>query len=251
MTDEQKREIAQSLTEQRDNLQQTASEARKMRAELRLKNRDKQIDFLQKLGELSFAFGGAIVPVIIISHTTDTVSHLPYVLVGVAIYILNGVVALWQVKARIEQDADDTPFVGLDEEILAYPVANALNKVISDLGNDDYKKEYWEAVNKVTNQEASVDKTFKPKASFWLDIAILDFVVASLFVIRAVWQYGDVWYWLLFAVSVLLIIALIVVSYIRTIKNQFSLQMKREELQKIRNDYQTWLNSTINPTRKK
>lgn len=251
MTDEQKDAVAKELTTRRDELLRTASEARNLRTSLRLENRGKQADFLQKIGELSFAFGGAIVPVLIISHTADTVSHSSYVLIGLAIYLMSGIVALWKVKTQIEQDADDTPWVGIKEELMIYPVTNAINKLLSDLDNDSYKKEYLDACGYVTDSGTTADgKPSKPKASFWLDVAILNFVIASLFVVRAIWHYGTGWYWLMFGISVLLILILMTVSYRRTIKNQKNLQTEREKLQNIKNDSQTWFNNTFNPTHK-
>lgn len=246
MTSDEKKEVLQGLTEQRDNLQQTMNEAHHTKAKLMLQNREKQAEFLQKLGELSFTFGAAIVPIIIISHSSNKVTHLPYVLVGVAIYILNGLVALWQLKAKLEKDADDTPFVGLDEQIMAYPVINSLNKLLLDVDNEDYQKEYWQAANNATKSDAT-DSTAstKPKANFLLDLVILDFVIASLFVIRAVWSYGTAWYWVAFSLTILFIIALTTLSYIRTIKNQFKLQTKKATLQKIRAGYQDWFNKKV------
>lgn len=245
MTAEEEKEVKEGLTHKRDNLQHIMNDARKQRAELRLQNREKYADFLQKLGELSFAFGAAIIPVIIVSNSKGKITHLLYVLIGIAVYLLNGLVAMWKTKSKIEQDADDAPFIGLDEEIDAYPVINAINKLLHELGNKKYQQEYKDATN-VETWDASKDKEDRnARTSFLLDILVLNFVIASLLVARTVWTYSSVLYWAIFIAIVAVLLSLIVLSYIRTIKSQYSLRAKHEKLRGIRSDYQKWFDEEV------
>lgn len=241
MTSNEKEEVLKSLTEQRNDLLQTMNEARQMRAELILKNRDKQVDFLQKLGELSFTFGAAIVPVIIIAHSGDKINYVQYVFVAVALYMINGFLSLWQVKARLEQDADNTPFVGLDEELITYPVINSLSKLLNDPENKKYQKEYLNDANNAITLGSSDNIVTKSRVNLWFDIVILNFIFASLFMIRAVWSYAATTYWTIFSFIILLMTVFIILSYARIIKNQSVLQDKTEKLRKIKADYQEWL----------
>ncbi len=244
MTEAEKENALKGLSHTRDNLQKIMSEARNKRAELSLSNREKYNDYLQRLGEVSFIIGAAIVPLVIVSHAKIEIDHIAYVLVGVCFYLINGFLALWITKDRIEQDADDAPHIGLDEEIATYPIINAINKLLYELEDKEIQKEYWSATNvdllKATN---SVER--KARISFWLDILLVNFVVASLLVVRAAWPYGDLIYWLTFAAILLSLLSLALKSYKRAIINQGLLHQKRMQLQSIRAKYEEWFNNAV------
>jgi hypothetical protein len=245
MTNDEEKELKDGLTSERNIYEKIMSEARGKRAELRLQNRDKHTDFLQKVGELSFTFGAAIIPLIFITHSASNIKSLVYILIGVGIYLLNGVIALWKNKSVIEQDADDSPHVGLDEEINTYPIINSINKLLTDISSDDHKDEYVKSKKDFLEFAFSIKSDFKAKATFWLDLVILNFVLASLVVGRALWPYNQIVYWIGFAAIILIMVGLITLSYIRTIRNQMNLHIKKERLAKIKADYQDWYNKTM------
>lgn len=247
MNDEETKDVLKSLETSRNGLQKQLSDARNMRANLQLSNIDKYREFIQKMGELSFIIGAAIVPVVIV-RGSDKVSNLGFVLAGVGLYLLNGVLSLWHVKSVLERNADDIPFIGLNEEINTYPIINAQNKLLFDIRNNNYQKEYKDAnLNCIKYaQEPENDKT-KPdsKISFWIDILLTIFVIASLLVAKAVWIFSDLAYEITFATVILLMILLGLISYIKTLQNQMNLKLKQNELAHIKKDYQDWHNKTI------
>lgn len=245
MTSEEKKQVLQGLAHSRDVLQETMRKAREQRVTLQLGNIDKCRDFLQKLGELSFAFGAAIIPLIIVTHAGDKIRSLPYVLIGVALYLLNGLLALWKSKLILERNADDAPHVGLEEEIYTYPVIHAHNKLLFDLENMEYLEEYRSTSLAVVEWAPTATKGEKPRISLWSDLLLINFVVASILIIKAVWAYSTLAYWIIFAVAVLLMVVLTIISYMRAWKNQLQLKSKREKLAAIKAEYQKWHNDHI------
>lgn len=245
MNEAEKKEVSEGLTDARNNLQAGMSKARDMRVDLQLANIDKHREFLQKVGELSFTFGAAIIPLIIVTNANKNIKSIVYVFVGVALYLLNGLLAFWKSKAIMERNADDAPYVGLDEEIHTYPVIHAHNKLLFDLENKEYQEEYRQASLATLEWAPTALPTKKPKVSVWLDVLLIDFVVASLLIVRAVWPYSNLLYWIVFAAVVVFMAALTVVSYVKSWQSQVLLQAKREKLAEIKAEYQRWHNSTI------
>lgn len=240
MTSEEEKEIKEGLQATRNNLQNIMSEARHQRAEIRLSNRDKAREFLQRVGELSFTLGAAIIPLVLITHAGKDIRHITFALAGVALYLLNGLVALWKTKTLLEQDADDAPHVGLDEEISAYPVINALNKLLYDLHDEGYQQEYKQAQQAVPRTVTSQTGKEKTRASFIIDILLTNFVIASLLITRTVWPYSASAYWFVFIVILLFIAILVWTSYKRTSENQAKLRDKHKKLAEIKGAYQEW-----------
>lgn len=245
MTEAEKKEVLQGLTDKRDDLQAMMHEARGMRVGLQLGNIDKHRDFLQKIGELSFTFGAAIIPLVIVTNANKKIKFIAYVFIGVAVYLLNGLLALWKSKQIMERNADDAPYVGLDEEINTYPVINAHNKLLFDLENETYLEEFRQTSTQFLEWAPTALATKKPKVSVWLDLLLINFVLASLFIVRAVWSYSALLYWGIFAAILVFMIALTVISYIKSWQSQVLLQTKREKLATIKADYQQWHNSTV------
>lgn len=247
MTEDEAKEVKTGLQAKRDELQQAMHEARDARVKLQLGNMDKHRDFLQKIGELSFVLGAAIAPVILATHASEKVDHLGFVIAGAALYLLNGLLALWRSKEMLERNADDAPFVGLNEEIHTYPLIHAHNKLLFDLDDETYREEYrktsLEAVDGLNSLQP--DQT-RPKVSLWLDALLANFVLASLLIARAVWPQHATWvYWLIFGVALTTIAVLTVIGYMRAWKSQLLLQTKREKLAAIKAEYQEWHNTNI------
>lgn len=240
MSKEEEKEIIAGLTASRDELQNTLAEARQLRMELRLSNRDKFREFQQKLGELSFVFGAAIIPLVVVSQKDGHINHLSYLLAGVAVYLIVGFIALWRTKTMLEQDADDSPHVGLSEEIATYPLINALNKLLHDVHSEEYQKEYFQIKDVAIDGLTESEDGYKTRTNFTADILLSLFVLASLLVVRTVWPYDEWIYWEVFLVTIGAVLLLTLFSYQRTLKNQKLLSGKRRELASIRKKYQDW-----------
>jgi len=245
MSDDEIKEVQKGLEGKRDSLQAILQDARKVRVSLQLSNIDKYRDFLQRLGELSFAFGAAILPLVLVTHKDGDIPYLGYVIVGVCIYLINGLLSLWRSKDILERNGDDTPYIGLDEEIRTYPVIHAHNKLLFDLENEKYQKEYKSASLAYLKwaPEAATTKILKP--SLWLDVLLIAFVVASFLIVRVLWPYDDRLYWISFAVLLIIMAILTKVSYGRSSKSQLELNNKRKKLARIKKKYQDWHNKNV------
>lgn len=236
-----------ALKSTRDNLQKALDEAIKDRASFQLAARDRYREFTQKIGEISFLIGAALVPIVIASGP-DKVSYLGFVLAGVGLYLLNGILALWHVKTMLERDSSDAPFIGLDSEIYTYPVIYAHNKLLFDLNDESYREEYKKVnlnfIEWARKNESSENRP-RPKASYWMDVLLSGFVIASLLVARAVWMFGELAYWIVFIVVFLLISVLLRASSVKLHTNHKNLEEKQEKLARIRREYQVWHNETV------
>ena len=243
MNNDKNKEAFEGLRDSQNELQKELSDARNMRVNLQLGNIDKYQKFVQKIGELSFAVGAAIVPVVIV-RGSDKVSNLCFVLVGVGLYMLNGILSLWHAKNVLETNVNDTPFIGLDEEIYTYPVIYAISKLLLDYNNKDYQEEYKKmclSCIKKNQEQENCEKTKRSKIDSWIDVLLADFAIASLLVAKAVWIFGNLIYWITFTAIILLIILLGTVSYIKTWQNQVNLKLKQEKLVDIKSVYQNWI----------
>lgn len=237
-------DVIKTLAPDRDNLQAQLNEIRDLRMQLSLKNRDQQREYLMKLGELSFIFGAAIVPVVIVSG--NKVSNLPFALVGAGLYLLNGLLALWRCKIIMYQDAEDVPQVGLDQELLLEPLIYAYNKLLHDPSSDSYRNEYINAEkNMLDTNLATQQKPRKTHVDLSADLGIYGFIAATLCIARTVWPFPGCTFWDVVVVFVLVVAIRLIVGYFQVRKAQRTLQDKRDVLTANRAKYQEWHNRQV------
>ena len=244
LTAEERQSFLKGVTGERDNLQTILENARRLRMDLRFKSRVKYMDFLQKLGELSFTFGSAMVPLIIVTDAHKSLRYPGLVIAGAVVYLLNGMISFWQVKRNVEQDGEDSPFVGLDEEINTYPIIYAKDKLLLEPDNVDHYNEHINAQRAFFAFNRSVDKS-EGKPTFWLDVMLFNFIAASLLVGGTIWPYPIWLYWEAMALSGILLISLFWVGYRRALKVQAKLRQKRETLRTIKENYTRWYNDKL------
>ncbi len=187
--DEEKRKwedaVIEKLKPERDKLQSQLDEIRDLRMNISLTNRDKRREFLMKIGELSLLVGAAITPVIIVADST--VSFQEFAVIGVGLYLLNGILALWRCKTLLYQDAEDAPQVGLDQEIMLEPVIHAYNKLLFDPSSKAYQDEYVAASKSLLDESQEIqNQKQKARLDFWADMVLYGFVLATLFVARTI-----------------------------------------------------------------
>jgi len=172
-------------------------------------------------------------------------NHLNFIFAGTALYLVNGVVAFWRSKNIFERNADSSPFVGLDEEIKVYPLVNAHNKLLIDLKNKGYIEEFRKASTDLLEWAPRVAEEQKPRVSIWLDIMLVNFVLASMLVMRPLWPYPSALYWVSCITLLILVVVFTAVGYMRSWKDQVMLITKKQKLAEIKADYQKWHNDNI------
>ena len=238
LTPSEEQPFKEELAQSRDGLQKIVNEGRRTRTGLQLKARERYIDFLQKLGELSFTFGGALIPLIVVTGSRKDIKTPALVLLGAALYLTNGVLAFWLTKTMIELDGDDAPHVGLDEEIAVFPLIYAKNKLLLEPNNVEHLNDHAQAEWALTNEPEERAKQKRP--SVWTDVLLFNFVVASVLVAGTFWPYGRPWYWLTFGLTVVTMVVLIGLDYKRALGNRKRLVVKRQKLAKIRAGFSEW-----------
>jgi hypothetical protein len=246
MTNEEEKEIKQAITKDRNYLQAHMADTRRLRMELRLQGRVRYTDFLQKIGELSLVFGAAIVPLILVTNANENIKYPLFVFTGAALYLVNGILALWATKEKIEQDGNDSPHVGLDEEIHTYPIINAKNKLLLELDNQDHLTEHQKAENDLLSWAQTIE-TRKSPLIFWVEILLLNFVTATTLVAGTVWPYSLKSYWIAFGAIIIFLVALVIIGYKRALKTQSELEAKHKKLAKIKGDYSKWREEKLQP----
>lgn len=234
MTNDEKAKI---LVEERDKLQAGLDEVRNLRMKLSLKTRDDHRAYLMKIGELSLIVGAAIIPVIIASN--NNVCFKSFAILAVIIYLLSGMLALWRSKVIIAQDAEDNPFVGLDEETQVQPIIHSYNKLVHNPLSEDYIQEYKDAsyqatqiLNKTTSKKKRVDPTS--------DLTLYGFILGTLLVARTQWPLSDQLYYIVLAIFGLTALILFMKDLHKAQMAALVLEQKRERLAEIRANYQKW-----------
>jgi len=236
MTEDEK---AILLAQERDKTQAKLEEIRALRMQLNLKNRDDRRDLLMKLGELSFIVGAAVTPILIVSDSN--ISHKSFAVLGVAIYLTSGLLAMWRCKTLLYQDAEDSPKVGLDEEIQLQPIVHSYNKLISNPSSAEYAQEYKNASEQaIRSLTTSSDGTAKSRIDPTIDLVLYGFILATLLILRTQWPFNDVSYWISLALFGVIAIVLSLRGYYEAKLVRQSLEHKRSKVAEIRNNYQEW-----------
>lgn len=237
MTDDEKRNL---ISQERDGLQSQLDEIRELRMKLGLKSRDDRRAYLTKLGELSLLVGAAIIPVVVVAKNTN-IPFKGFAIVGVFIYLLNGLLAFWRVKTLIYQDAEDSPQVGIDVEIQLQPLIHGYNKLIHDPSSEQYIEEYRAANLEFTKNltPESSDKNISridPSA----DLVLYGFILATLLVVRVQWPFSNLLYWISMAMFGVGVIILLIIGYYKAKLARKDLENKRKLIAKSRDEYQKW-----------
>lgn len=246
--DEEKRkwedDVIEKLQPERDKMQLQLDEIRSMRMNISLANRDKRREFLMKIGEFSLLVGAAITPVII--ATDGKVQFQEVAIIGVGMYLLNGILALWRCKTLLYQDAEDAPQVGLDQEVMLEPVIHAYNKLLYDPSSKTYQDEYTTASKALVDESQEIQAAKqKARLDFWADVVLYGFVLATLFVARTIWPFENVWYIETLLGFALLVCVLLLMGYRHAQKSRAALEKKHKRLQSERTRYQGWHNKEV------
>ncbi|HSW77951.1 MAG TPA: hypothetical protein VLG36_04075 [Candidatus Chromulinivoraceae bacterium] len=232
-------EVIEKLAPERDKLQDQLNEIRDLRMNISLASRDKRREYLMKVGELSLIVGAAITPVIIVADSD--VQFQSFAIIGVGLYLLNGVLALWRCKTLLYQDAEDAPQVGLDQEIMLEPIIHAYNKILLDPSSSTYQDEYKTASKGLLDKSKEIQaQKQKVTLDFWADTALYGFVLATLFVARTIWPFASIWYWQVLLSFALLVCILLLLGYRNSRKSRAALSQKHELLLSERTAYQEW-----------
>lgn len=236
MTEDEK---ALQLSQERDKLQLQLEEIRSSRMQLKLKSRDDRRAYLQKLGELSFIFGAAISPILVVS--SNDISFKIFAIAGVVIYLVSGLLAMWRCRTLVYQDAEDSPAVGIDAEIELQPIIHSYNKLIKDPSSNEYIQEYKDATHQAAQTlTASLHKTAKARIDPTIDIVLYGFILATLLILRTQWPFSDAFYWVGLASFGVVAIFLLLKGYYDTKLTAQALEQKQNEIRDAREKYQRW-----------
>lgn len=199
-------------------------------------------DFLLKIGELSFIFGAAIVPVIIISKTE--IREPIFIFLGVALYLTNGFIVLLKTKENIEKDTNQIPGLGADLEAEVLPISFSINKLIWDPTKKEHVQEYYDSQNQFVKKELA-PKTASNKVSFLLDFLFANFVWASLLLVKDIWPFSDISYWSAFFVITVIIGVLSGISYFMFREETIKSAAANEKVANLRREHSKWQDREI------
>jgi len=239
----EKDELLNFLTKENTSSSQTLNEARTFHYQQLITKQQQFLSFVIKLGELSLLIGAAIGPVIIVS--SKQISQPAYVFIAMLIYLVNGIWTIWKAKDIVEKQLDAfAPGMFHKLELDIYPMQFSANKLIFNPNNQDYIQEYLK--NKLSFLENNAEeKVPKRNVDISLDIFTLNFVIASLLLVRTVWPFGTIVYWASFSIVVVFILGLIILGYIqakeRAIKNEYNTR----ELNKLKRGHVEWQKQNI------
>jgi len=221
------------------SMNETLAEARSFHFNHLGENLKQFLNFNIKLGELSLIVGAAIGPVIIASN--KSVAEPIFVFIAIILFLANGIFSIWRAKDYVEKQLDafsPSIFHKLESDI--YPMVFAIDKLRFEPKNQEFIDEFSSSRGKFleANTEAEIPKN---NIDFTLDISVLIFVLASVFLIKTVWPFSNIIYWVFFVSIILFVIGLIIKSYIqareRAIQNAYNTK-KLNELKRAHIEWQ-------------
>lgn len=208
---EESKELLDFLDNESRSLTKTLNEARDFHINHLNENAKQFLNFQIKLGELSLIVGAAIGPVFIVS-SKEIVNPI-FVFIAIILYLANGIFSIWRAKDSVEKQLDAyAPSVFHKLEADIYPMIFAIDRLRFEPKNQGFIKEFSASREKFLedNTEAEIPKK---NVDFTLDINVLIFVLASLFLVKTIWLFSGIIYWIVFSITVLFVIFLITKSY--------------------------------------
>lgn len=236
MDKEKSEQFVARLVHEQEGLSQSLNEMRKERKDLKVKNIEERRGFIMKMGELSFIFGGAVIPLLRDFANGPT---SVYLFTAIGLFILNGLVALWKSKTILEQDAGDINCLGLEEEAEVESYKLVLQKLINFPEEEAYVREWLTARESLVGSFTNPEQKQGP-ISFLLDGFVAIFVFGSALLTRVIWPFQqDAFLWSLAALAVLMGF-LIVCSYFFARESRLMLTAKSERLKKVNAERAEW-----------
>lgn len=243
MTDDEKNKLIDHLIKENESTNESLNQARQSHFE-QLSGKQKQfLDFTVKIGELSLIVGSAISPIIIASKAE--INQPIFIFLAVLIYLFNGIIAIWRAKDIVEKQLDayaPGAFHKLELDVL--PMEFSANKIIVYPENqplkDDYLKERLKFLDE--NAETSIPKN---QVDFSLDIFSLNFVIASLLLVKIIWPFNVIIYWTIFLVVVLIVLSLIIKSYIEARERAIYGECNTEKLNEMKREHLEWQKENV------
>ena len=237
--EEKKQEFLNYLNKELDSISKILNETRNFHFKNLNENQKQFLNFKIKLGELSLVVGAAIGPVIIASG--KEILQPFYVFAAIILYLANGILAIWKAKDTVEKQLDAySPSVLHKLESDVYPMEFAIDKLRFDLENQEYIDEFFKIRDRYVEENTELEIPER-KVDMTLDMLSFNFVFASLLLIKTVWPFGSNFYWIFFAIIILIMFILIVRSYIqakeRAIQNEFNTK-KLNELKRAHVEWQ-------------
>lgn len=237
MDDDQKvAQLVLVLEEERKGISESLYELRKERKDLFLDAIKRQRSFILKIGELSFIFGGAVIP--LLKEFADTPTG-PYLFVAIGIFILNGLVSLWRSKSLLEADSNDIAGMGMESEAEAEIYKHKIQKLIHDPTNTTYQQDYLAARDSIINHLSTPQKTDE-HISFLLDGFVAAFVIGSTLLARVIWPFSQNLFLIVLAFIIVCIIFLMLVSYFSAKERRTKLEIKKERLNIVNKERASW-----------
>ena len=220
----------------RDAYQTLVRDADRLRQERWTKSLNKYRNLFQRTGELSLAFGAGISPLLLVTHRDF--AHLHFVLFGAMLYLINGFLAIWISKTRIEAEGREAQLTSLQERPLLLSVINSCEKLIRVPDSEEYKNEYQQNYMALRSFTPSTPK--RSHVVLDVDLVLGLFILGSLFVARAVFPFGAIWYWSLILAAVLAITLQAFVTYRRVRDNMQDTAAAQSKFEQIRDDFRRW-----------
>ncbi|MCX6806804.1 MAG: hypothetical protein NT135_01640 [Candidatus Berkelbacteria bacterium] len=240
---EKQKEFQKFLTDENDSINNILNEARDFHYKNLNENLKRFLNFNIKLGELSLIVGAAIGPVII--ATNKDISQSIYVFLAIILYLLNGIFAIWKAKDSVEKQLDAySPSVLHKLESEVYPMQFSIDKLRHEPDNREYLNEFFNNRALIVGNYTEIEIP-KRKVDFTLDVLTLIFVLASLLLIRTVWPFSAIYYWIFFALIVATVTALIVKSFLQAKERAIQNERNTKRLNEMKRTHIEWQNQNV------
>lgn len=244
MNNADKESLKKSLENERNFNQKTLNEMRKERAEKSRTALNKSNNLSSRLGEISFAVAAALTPVLII--TSNNINNKEYLIAGLIIYLLTGSYSVFKSKFSVESEISSFMGMGLETEKDISDINNTINKILWDIDNKDYHKEYVaKREGFLTKSKKIGEKRKDNKMDYSLDIILSGFIVATMTALKSVWVYDENYYWYLFCTVIIILIILACVSTWASNENLVEQIALEDEMNEQNSEYLEWRDKNV------
>lgn len=231
------------FSEQCNSINETLSQARDFHYKQLSNKLEQFMNFNTKLGELSLLISAAITPILIVSN--KNISQPVFVFLALFVYLTNGIFAIWRSKDVVEKQLDAfNPAMLYKTELEVYPLQFSMDKLKLEPRNPEYIKEFTDSRNLFLEKNTEFEIP-KRTVDLTLDIILFNLVLATLLLSRTIWPFSVSYYWLSFAVIIIVMIILILRSYILAREHSVQNEESIKSLNKMKCEHIEWQKSHL------
>ncbi|KKQ32020.1 MAG: hypothetical protein US49_C0020G0002 [candidate division TM6 bacterium GW2011_GWF2_37_49] len=237
-----KKQIREFLSSELKGSQKILNDLRRERLDKTLSAIEKRDKFSIRIGELSLAIAAALTPILVIAG--QPISNKEYLIIGLLIYLVTGLVTIFNTKRCLEDELDTISSMGIDLERDVERINHITSKLIFDPDNSTYKQEYVKNTKEFIRNLTTIKKR-SDNINYYLDFITVGFLIATISCARAVWSFSEISYWITASLFLVGLIIVTIKSAFKAKERQLGKNYLQKELDKENNEYTDWYSKNV------